>query len=61
MGDLHSHGDEQFLELPVGISLRGLTKTYGDKKAIENLNLTFYEGHVTALLGHNGAGKTTTM
>ncbi|KAF5903388.1 ATP-binding cassette sub-family A member 12, partial [Clarias magur] len=61
LGDLHPHGDEEFPELPVGVSLRGLTKTYGKRSAIENLNLTFYEGHVTALLGHNGAGKTTTM
>ncbi|MCJ8732883.1 hypothetical protein PDJAM_G00216800 [Pangasius djambal] len=60
-GDLHPDGDEEFPELPVGVSLRGLTKTYGDRKAVENLNLMFYEGHVTALLGHNGAGKTTTM
>lgn len=60
-GDLHSYGDEEFPDLPVGVSLHGLTKIYGDRKAIENLNLTFYEGHVTALLGHNGAGKTTTM
>uniref|UniRef100_A0AAR2JHU9 ABC transporter domain-containing protein n=1 Tax=Pygocentrus nattereri TaxID=42514 RepID=A0AAR2JHU9_PYGNA len=51
----------QFPELPVGVSLHGLTKTYGRRKAIENLNLSFYEGHVTSLLGHNGAGKTTTM
>uniref|UniRef100_A0AAR2LEQ5 ABC transporter domain-containing protein n=1 Tax=Pygocentrus nattereri TaxID=42514 RepID=A0AAR2LEQ5_PYGNA len=53
--------DEEFPELPVGVSLHGLTKTYGRRKAIENLNLSFYEGHVTSLLGHNGAGKTTTM
>uniref|UniRef100_A0A674CCR5 ATP binding cassette subfamily A member 12 n=1 Tax=Salmo trutta TaxID=8032 RepID=A0A674CCR5_SALTR len=47
--------------LPVGVALHGLTKTYGDRAAIENLNVKFYEGQVTALLGHNGAGKTTTM
>uniref|UniRef100_A0A3B3IKP6 ATP binding cassette subfamily A member 12 n=1 Tax=Oryzias latipes TaxID=8090 RepID=A0A3B3IKP6_ORYLA len=45
----------------LGVSLHGLTKIYGDKAAIENLNVSFYEGHVTSLLGHNGAGKTTTM
>uniref|UniRef100_A0AAR5Q584 ABC transporter domain-containing protein n=1 Tax=Dendroctonus ponderosae TaxID=77166 RepID=A0AAR5Q584_DENPD len=28
-------------------------------KAINGINLTIYEGHVTAILGHNGAGKTT--
>uniref|UniRef100_A0A8C8DMQ6 ATP-binding cassette, sub-family A (ABC1), member 12 n=1 Tax=Oryzias sinensis TaxID=183150 RepID=A0A8C8DMQ6_9TELE len=52
---------EDFSSLPVGVSLHGLTKIYGDKAAIENLNVSFYEGHVTSLLGHNGAGKTTTM
>ncbi|TSW62345.1 ATP-binding cassette sub-family A member 12 [Bagarius yarrelli] len=57
----HPHDDEEFPDLPVGVSLHGLTKTYGTRNAIKNLNLTFYEGHVTALLGHNGAGKTTTM
>uniref|UniRef100_A0A671U5U1 ATP binding cassette subfamily A member 12 n=1 Tax=Sparus aurata TaxID=8175 RepID=A0A671U5U1_SPAAU len=47
--------------LPVGVSLHGLSKMYGDRVAIQNLNVSFYEGHVTSLLGHNGAGKTTTM
>ena len=31
------------------------------KVAVNELNLTMYEGQITALLGHNGAGKTTTM
>uniref|UniRef100_A0A673B3D3 ATP-binding cassette, sub-family A (ABC1), member 12 n=1 Tax=Sphaeramia orbicularis TaxID=375764 RepID=A0A673B3D3_9TELE len=52
---------EDCSELPVGVSLHGLTKIYGERVAIENLNVTFYEGQVTTLLGHNGAGKTTTM
>ncbi|XP_053326902.1 glucosylceramide transporter ABCA12 [Spea bombifrons] len=47
--------------LNVGVSLHGLTKIYQSKAAVQNLNLTFYEGHITALLGHNGAGKTTTL
>ncbi|XP_048861944.1 glucosylceramide transporter ABCA12 isoform X2 [Brienomyrus brachyistius] len=56
-----SQTEEEFLGLPVGVSLHGLTKMYGDRAAIQNLNVRFYEGHVTTLLGHNGAGKTTTM
>uniref|UniRef100_A0A8C6T9Z4 ATP-binding cassette, sub-family A (ABC1), member 12 n=1 Tax=Neogobius melanostomus TaxID=47308 RepID=A0A8C6T9Z4_9GOBI len=52
---------QNFSDLPVGVALCGLTKVYGGKAAIENLNVAFYEGHVTSLLGHNGAGKTTTM
>ncbi|KAL0184693.1 hypothetical protein M9458_020389, partial [Cirrhinus mrigala] len=55
------NGEEDFAGLPVGVSLYGLTKTYGNRHAVDNLNLSFYEGHVTSLLGHNGAGKTTTM
>jgi ATP-binding cassette subfamily A (ABC1) protein 3 len=37
------------------IIMRGLGKIFGDKTAVENLNLTMYNGQVTALLGHNGA------
>ncbi|XP_077071802.1 uncharacterized protein abca12 [Siphateles boraxobius] len=58
---LASNGEEDFSGLPVGVSLYGLTKTYGGRHAVDNLNLSFYEGHITSLLGHNGAGKTTTM
>ncbi|XP_070770245.1 uncharacterized protein abca12 [Enoplosus armatus] len=58
---LSSQASEDFSELPVGVALHGLSKNYGDQVAIENLNVSFYEGHVTSLLGHNGAGKTTTM
>ncbi|XP_041938357.1 uncharacterized protein abca12 isoform X3 [Alosa sapidissima] len=56
-----THEDSEFPAMPVGVALHGLTKTYGKRNAIQNLNLSFYEGHVTTLLGHNGAGKTTTM
>ncbi|XP_048050303.1 glucosylceramide transporter ABCA12 isoform X2 [Megalobrama amblycephala] len=58
---LSGNGEEDYSGLPVGVSLYGLTKTYGGRHAVDNLNLSFYEGHVTSLLGHNGAGKTTTM
>uniref|UniRef100_A0A8C3T374 ATP binding cassette subfamily A member 12 n=1 Tax=Chelydra serpentina TaxID=8475 RepID=A0A8C3T374_CHESE len=47
--------------LTVGVSLHGITKTYGSKDAVENLSLNFYEENITSLLGHNGAGKTTTI
>ncbi|XP_068429142.1 uncharacterized protein abca12 [Clinocottus analis] len=56
-----SQAGEDSSELPVGVTLHGLSKIYGDRVAIQNLNVSFYEGHVTSLLGHNGAGKTTTM
>ena len=38
-----------------------LTKKYGDKVAVNNLNLKIEEGELFSLLGVNGAGKTTTI
>jgi ABC-2 type transport system ATP-binding protein len=43
------------------IEVRGLTKRYGDKIAVEDLNFTVASGAVTGFLGPNGAGKSTTM
>jgi ABC-2 type transport system ATP-binding protein len=43
------------------IEIRGLSKRYGDRVAVDNLSFTVRPGHVTGFLGPNGAGKTTTM
>jgi ABC-2 type transport system ATP-binding protein len=43
------------------IEVRGLTKRYGDKIAVDNLSFGIEPGNVTGFLGPNGAGKTTTM
>ncbi|MFI7612466.1 ATP-binding cassette domain-containing protein [Nonomuraea terrae] len=43
------------------ISLRGLTKRYGDRVAVDDLSLELKPGAVTGFLGPNGAGKSTTM
>ncbi|WP_427814645.1 ABC transporter ATP-binding protein (plasmid) [Enterococcus sp. 22-H-5-01] len=43
------------------IELVGVTKTYGNKKALNNLNLTIEAGKIFGFLGHNGAGKSTTI
>ncbi|HEX2133384.1 MAG TPA: ATP-binding cassette domain-containing protein [Actinophytocola sp.] len=43
------------------IEARGLTKRYGDKLAVDDLNFTVEPGRVTGFLGPNGAGKSTTM
>ena len=38
-----------------------LTKTYGKKTVLENLNLTLEKGKIYGLIGRNGAGKTTML
>ncbi len=38
-----------------------LTKTFGQHKAVDSVNITVYEGEVFGFLGPNGAGKTTTL
>jgi ABC-2 type transport system ATP-binding protein len=43
------------------IEVRGLTKRYGDKIAVDDLTFGIEPGKVTGFLGPNGAGKTTTM
>uniref|UniRef100_A0A8C4TS80 ATP binding cassette subfamily A member 12 n=1 Tax=Falco tinnunculus TaxID=100819 RepID=A0A8C4TS80_FALTI len=55
------HLEPEPTDLTLGVSLRGITKVYGSKAAVNNLSLNFYEGNITSLLGHNGAGKTTTI
>lgn len=43
------------------IRVEGLTKDYGARRAIDNLNFNARRGEVLGFLGPNGAGKTTTM
>ena len=45
----------------IAIKTDQLTKRYGEKVAVDHLNLEVYEGEMLALLGVNGAGKTTTI
>jgi ABC-2 type transport system ATP-binding protein len=47
--------------MPDAITIRGLTKAYGEKNAVDGLELDIHQGEVFALLGPNGAGKTTTV
>lgn len=43
------------------LNIQNLTKTYGDKKAVDDLSLQIRPGEIYAFIGHNGAGKTTTL
>ena len=43
------------------LSIEHLTKTYGEKKAVDDLSLHIAPGEIYGFIGHNGAGKTTTL
>lgn len=43
------------------LEIRNLTKSYGDHKAVDSLNMTIENGEIYGFIGHNGAGKTTTL
>lgn len=41
------------------IKIKGVSKYYGKKKALDNVSFEVKEGEIFAFIGHNGAGKTT--
>lgn len=43
------------------LEIWNLTKSYGEKKAVDDLSFTVNAGELCAFIGHNGAGKTTTL
>ena len=43
------------------LRIEHLTKTFGDKKAVDDLTLHIQPGEIYGFIGHNGAGKTTTI
>ena len=43
------------------IEVKGLTKRYGDRVAVDHISFSAKSGEIVGLLGPNGAGKTTTM
>ena len=43
------------------LKIENITKSYGDKKAVDSLSLHIKSGEICAFIGHNGAGKTTTL
>jgi ABC-2 type transport system ATP-binding protein len=47
--------------MSAAIQITGLTKTYGEKHALDSMDLVVEEGSIFGFLGPNGAGKTTTL
>ena len=43
------------------LRIEHLTKSFGDKKAVDDLSLHILPGEIYGFIGHNGAGKTTTI
>ena len=43
------------------VRFEGVTKRYGDKTALDQLDLDIRDGEIFGLIGHNGAGKSTTI
>ncbi len=46
---------------PVRVEVRGLSKSFGAVRAVDDLSFTVEPGSITGFLGPNGAGKTTTL
>ena len=43
------------------LNIQHFTKTYGEKRAVDDLSLHIAPGDIYGFIGHNGAGKTTTL
>jgi ABC-2 type transport system ATP-binding protein len=43
------------------VDIKGLTKRFGDKTVVDNVDLTVHRGEIVGFLGPNGSGKTTTI
>ena len=51
----------KMMEEKTMLNIEHLTKAYGEKKAVDDLNLHIAPGEIYGFIGHNGAGKTTTL
>ena len=51
----------KFQLLNDGLIVNKISKTYGNKQVVRDINLTIKRGEIVGLLGPNGAGKTTTF
>ena len=43
------------------IEVKNITKTYGNKKVVDNVSLSIQEGKITSFIGTNGAVKSTLL
>lgn len=43
------------------IQLNNISKTYGQKKVVDNVSIEIPEGKITSFIGPNGAGKSTVL
>ena len=56
-----SYAQSNKSEGSIMLRIEHLTKTYGEKKAVDDLSLHIAPGEIYGFIGHNGAGKTTTL
>jgi ABC-2 type transport system ATP-binding protein len=49
------------LAVPLAVDVRGLNKSFGDKRVVQDLSIQVETGKITGFLGPNGSGKTTTL
>jgi len=59
--DIQTTQPEQVFSRELVVTLDGLTRTFGDVKAADNVSFEIYSGDIFGFIGPNGAGKTTTM
>src|SRR5690242_1882017 len=52
---------QQLPTTELAITTNGLSRAFGDVKAVDNLNISVPSGQIFGFLGTNGAGKTTTI
>ncbi len=56
-----THASEPAEDAPLVIDVRGLTKSFGGTKVVDNVDMQVAEGEIYGFLGPNGSGKTTTI
>ncbi|HTT47302.1 MAG TPA: phosphate ABC transporter ATP-binding protein PstB [Pseudolabrys sp.] len=56
-----THGPSNAADLVEKVSVRNLDFFYGDHRALKNINVSLYQGKVTAFIGPSGCGKSTLL